>query len=161
MSSEALIAASRFAELAGDFSSWCEGDCATGRALESEAAQWLARLHAEALALPQVDVENSDGPPSIPELHAARAKRNFRPFDGYYYREFFNPDPLQNDEPVLGDLGDDMLDIYKDIKRGLLVYEQGKQIEAIWHWSFLHRAHWGKHATSAMYALQCKAMNNS
>lgn len=55
--------------------------------------------------------------------------------------------------PVLGDVGDDLLDTYKDVKAGCLLCEQGRLPLALWHWSLMHRIHWGKHAVGALAAL--------
>ncbi|MDQ0427430.1 hypothetical protein QOZ98_000255 [Planomicrobium stackebrandtii] len=43
--------------------------------------------------------------------------------------------------------------IYRDIKKGLILYEQGHSMEAIWEWKFGFEVHWGEHATSAIRAL--------
>jgi hypothetical protein len=112
-------------------------------------------LYAAALDLPQVGPENEDGLPDLPPLQLERAKNNLARFNGFYYREFFDPDPLQDEEPVMGDVGDDLLDTYKDIRSGLLLFEQGKITEALWFWAFLHRIHWGRHAVGALFALHC------
>ncbi len=71
-----------------------------------------------------------------------------------FYWEFFNP--RFKDDPVAGNLADDLADIYRDIKPGLLVFEQGStQVKkaVIWHWRFSLISHWGHHATGAIYVL--------
>jgi hypothetical protein len=80
----------------------------------------------------------------------AKATEALRPFVGVYYREFFDPNPELTDESCIGDIGDDLIDVYKDIKAGLLVFDRGEPMDALWHWSFLHKAHWGRHATGAL-----------
>ena len=74
---------------------------------------------------------------------------------GWYYREFFDPNPSLEDEAVMGDVGDDLLDIYRDVKAGLVLMDQRKRVDALWHWAFLHRIHWGRHAVGALFALHC------
>lgn len=160
MNREAALAASKFADLAKDFCSWCEAGPSSARAVESEAARWVARLHSEALALPSVGPDNSEGLPDIPEPDASRVQRTLTAFAGLYYREFFNPDPNVSEDAVIGEVQDDLLDIYKDIKGGLIVFQRGEPEGALWYWSFLHRVHWGRHTTSALYALHCKAAVN-
>ena len=145
-----------FAEIAQAFCAWCEGSSlGSGTEASASAAAWLAKLYAEAISLPKVEPENEDGLPSIPEEALARARTNLACFNGLYYREFFEPDPTLNEEPGMGDVGDDLLDTYKDIKAGCLLYEHGETTEALWHWSFLHRIHWGRHAVGALFALHC------
>ena len=71
------------------------------------------------------------------------------------YRTFFNP--WFDEEPVVESLADDFADIYRDVKAYLRIYEQGTTDainEAVWHWRFLLSSHWGRHATSALDALQ-------
>jgi hypothetical protein len=75
-----------------------------------------------------------------------------------YYWMYFDPmaktESVQ--EAVMGDLADDLADIYRDLKSGLNVWEnqKGNQIiEIVWNWKFLFQAHWGQHAIDAMRAL--------
>ena len=42
-----------------------------------------------------------------------------------YYSEVFNPIPVPAEEPVVGDLADDIADIYGDIERGLKLLDVG------------------------------------
>ena len=122
---------------------------------DTQAASWLCRLYAAALALPELGPENSDGLPDPPPGLLECAKNNLVSFNGRYYREYFNPAASLNDESVVGDIGDDLLDTYKDIRAGLLLFERGEITEALWHWAFLHRIHWGRHAVGAIFALHC------
>ena len=142
-----------FAEVARGYCSWCEGE-SLGPNPESQAAGWLARLYAAALELPDREAE-SDG--ELPELpaEADRAKSNLAPFLGWYYREFFDPDPMRNDEHGMGDVGDDLWDVYRDVRAGLVLFDSGEVDDAMWHWSFLHRIHWGRHAVGGLLALHC------
>ena len=141
-----------FEELAAGFCSWCEGE-SLGADRETTAAVWLARLHAAALLLPTTDPDYEDGVAEFPQPQLALAEKNLKPFVGWYYRVVFDPDPTNTEEPVMGDLGDDLLDIYKDIKRGCLLRELGRSSEALWHWSYMHQMHWGQHAVGALAAL--------
>ncbi len=148
------LAAAEFAQIAKGFCEWCEGSEFSVPA-DVTASVWLARLHSAALALPEVDSQSEDGLPPIPEAIAARARLNLAAFDGFYYREYFNPAPSLTDASGIGDVGDDLADTYKDVRAGLLLYESGQPVEALWHWSFLHRVHWGRHVVGALFALQC------
>jgi Domain of unknown function (DUF5063) len=143
-----------FAEIARGYCAWCEGQ-SLGSDPEFHAARWLARLYAAALALPQVACKTEDGDLDLPEPELARAKSNLAPFVGWYYRECFDPDPLLNEAPCMGDLGDDLLDIYKDIKGGLVLFNTGNANDALWDWAFLHKIHWGRHAVGGLFALHC------
>lgn len=149
-----------FAQLARGYCSWCEG-AALGPEPEAQAAFWLARLYAAALGLPSADDADGDEDPELPAADLAQAESNLAPFRGWYYRECFDPDPLLSDEPGMGDLGDDLLDIYADIKRGLVLFDAGKAYEAVWHWSFFHKVHWGRHAVGGLFALHCMHLSKT
>lgn len=146
-------AAKAFAELARGFCVWAESPSPDGSLYV--AAAWVAKLHAAALLLPEVECESDGGLPDVPPSALEAARRVIGPFFGMYYREFFDPDPTLNDESVMGDVGDDLLDTYMDVKRGLLVFDEGQSVDALWHWSFLHRIHWGRHAVGAMFGIHC------
>ena len=154
----AISALDNFAEVAKGFCDWCEGtnQAATEHAA---AAAWLCKLYAAALDLPRVEPDNSELAPDIAPLQLSSAKANLSGFNGWYYREFFDPHPLLDSEWVMGDVGDDLLDIYKDLKRGLILFEGGKTGDACWHWVFWHRNHWGRHAVGAMFALHCMSLS--
>lgn len=124
------------------------------------AAAWLARLHAAALLLPEAQLENEEGLPPLPPAPLHQAERNLAPFVGWFYRTVPDPDPRHEEEPVLGDVGDDLLDTYKDVKAGCLLCEQGRLPLALWHWSLMHRIHWGKHAVGALAALHAALRAN-
>ena len=142
-----------FLEHAIGFCNWCEGE-SLGTNRELMAAVWLARLHAAALLLPERGPENEEGLPELPAVQRTQAERNLASFSGWFYRTVFDPDPDNIDDPVMGDVGDDLLDTYKDVKAGCLLFDRGQQSDALWYWSFMHRIHWSKHAVGALGALQ-------
>jgi Domain of unknown function (DUF5063) len=147
-----------FAELARGFCRWCEGSPFAPEP-EVMAASWLARLYAAALLLPSVGPENSDGLPDLPEAEVAQAQSNLACFNGDYYREYFDPDPMLDNASGMGDIGDDLLDTYKDIKAGCVLFDRAQPEEALWFWAFLHRIHWGRHAVGALFALHCLSIS--
>jgi hypothetical protein len=57
-------------------------------------------------------------------------------------------------EVVLLPLGDDLADIWRDLKRGLLALEGGApSSDVTWEWRFGFYTHWGRHATEALRAV--------
>ncbi len=65
-------------------------------------------------------------------------------------------DPYEWGAPVVGSLTDRLLDIYRDIKRGLLLMEYQRQDisdHAIWEWQSGFLAHWGKACADALRAI--------
>lgn len=146
-----------FSETARAFCAWCEASDA--ELTERQAAYWLCRLYAEALLLPETQSENANGFPELTDEALKNAVANLAVFSGRYYREVFDPDPLLGEDPVMGDIGDDLLDTYKDLRAGLELFDRGDAGGAMWHWAFLHRIHWGRHVAGALYALHCLAIS--
>jgi hypothetical protein len=147
-----------FAHAARGFCDWCERSEQAAQE-HARAAAWLCKLCAAALDLPRAENASWQGGPDIPPLQLSSATANLSGFNGWYYREYFDPHPLLDDESVMGDVGDDLLDTYKDIKRGLILFDEGKTGDACWHWAFLHRIHWGRHAVGAIFALHCMSLS--
>jgi len=61
-------------------------------------------------------------------------------------------DPSKDKEVVYGTLSDDIADIYRDLKEGLVEIRQSaaKPSQIIWDWRLGFYSHWGYHATSAL-----------
>lgn len=114
------------------------------------AAALLAELYSAVLQLPDMEPLDSlsagpaDSQPEWP---------GFGEFDGYW--EVF--DPYEQAEPLMGSLSDDVLDVYRDLRRGLRIYDSdgpNAVPDAVWEWQFHREAHWGDHAVDALRALQ-------
>ena len=79
--------------------------------------------------------------------------------DQRYYREYFDPsEPIDAEvKPVIGDIADDLSDIYRDIKPGLRAWDTEDDAlipDIVFNWVHPNfRSHWGDHALSAMRVL--------
>lgn len=146
-----------FAGAAADFCAWSTSS-PSGQVQEARAAlQHLARLYQLALALREI--------PDVPEVDVASiddaawrsAYKRFGALPIGLYRSIFSPLSLTNSEPELevGDLADDLADIYRDVSAGLAVFREGWFDSAEWKWAWSFRNHWGRHATGAIHALHC------
>lgn len=62
-------------------------------------------------------------------------------------------DPHHDDEPCSGSLADDLGDIYRDVRRGLDLFDREAPADAAWEWRFAFETHWGNHATDAVRVL--------
>jgi hypothetical protein len=144
----------RFAEEARTFCSWATG--ADGSEMSIPLAlRRVSSLYTAALSLPppftqgmskdSVDVEP---PPNAVQLVSKRAAT--LPLQVYW--EIFAPTEDPPDKPVLGSIADDLSDIYRDVARGMILFEAGDRAEALWEWAFNFQAHWGQHATGAIRA---------
>lgn len=61
------------------------------------------------------------------------------------------------EEAVMLPLGDDLADIWRDLRQGLLALEDGASPEdVVWEWRFGFYSHWGRHATEALRALHAR-----
>lgn len=105
----------------------------------------LLDLYSKVLSLPDVESERTE---EI-DLVVPTPHFNFHTNDSYW--EVFHP--YQLEEPVASSLSDDIIDIYKDVKKGLFLYHKNEQTEAVWQWKFSFDIHWGGHAVDAIRAL--------
>jgi hypothetical protein len=120
-----------------------------------EATRLLARVYAASLELPDVRLDYYPSPPEIPVDDKRAIFRSFAPLPFQYYQQFYDPSVDSTDEPVVGDLADDLTDVYVDLKGGLALLDRSSEPEAVWHWRYLFGIHWGRHATSALRVLHC------
>jgi hypothetical protein len=125
----------------------------------------LAGLYASGHALP--DLGLPDDAADVPDTYDVSDDEWKRVFGLVYqilgdqtgYWVYFDPsEPTgTSQEPIFGDLGDDLADIYRDVKPGLRAWEGGNDAylpAIVFDWKFpLFGSHWGVHAVSAMRAL--------
>jgi hypothetical protein len=138
------------------FREWVDHGTDTGAEATSSALKHVTRLYLSALNLPNPDN-------SAPDRNAERG--GGAEFEGVYqamtrlplrhYSEVFDPLPVPAESPVVGDLPDDLADIYTEVTAGLRAYEAGDRDTAVWHLGLTFIHHWGEHATSAIRALHC------
>jgi len=144
----------RFAVAVRAYCGWAEGAPAGEDALSGMLAtrRHLSSLYAMAVDLPDCETDWTDR-----ELTHDAWTRIFQRFGALpvgYYEEIFDPLAVPAGEAGLGDLADDLADIWRDLKEGLVVYdEQGRDAAcACWRQSF--NIHWGMHATKALAVIQ-------
>jgi hypothetical protein len=144
-----------FAQEARAFCRWATG--ADGTPMNAPLAlRRVSSLYAAALDLPQPftdgmsdEAADVEPPSGSGEVVASRASQ--LPLQIYW--EVFDPIATSCEEPVAGSIIDDLGDIYRDVARGLVLFESGERDEALWEWAFNFRIHWGHHATGALRAL--------
>ena len=63
--------------------------------------------------------------------------------------------PTEDKEAIFGTLADDLADIYRDLKEGLVLREEklASSADIIFNWRILYYSHWGKHAIDALLVL--------
>jgi hypothetical protein len=140
-----------FAAAAHEYCAWAEGDSRGALDDARIARTLLAELYRRAVDLPEL--EDCDvTAPEIPNDEYQTMFRRFGSLPFNFYSECFNPLVVPAEEPVIADFADDLADIWRDVKPGLLLFRAGDR--AAGHWRFHFDVHWGHHATAAMYALQ-------
>jgi hypothetical protein len=135
-----------------------QGDGAWFRTLAST----LALLYSKALILPDLETGDDDDviESDVNESRMANFTRLQKTFGKYdWYQSYFKVvllDGKQDKEVGGGSLADDMADIVGDIRPGLTAIERHgvKALpHAVWRWKNDCGFHWGRHATSALRAL--------
>ena len=108
----------------------------------------LMKLYASALELPHIEPEIKDISDSL-----ERKPQNIKFHKDFStnYNMIFNP--IHDEDPVCGDLLDDLRDIVSDLQSGIDEYEAGNIGNAVFEWSFRLSAHWGQHAVDAIKVL--------
>lgn len=120
-----------------------------------QAFRHLAALVQLALGLEEPkDTEDVEGE-EVPATLLDNVKASLRSLPLQYYSMALSPMEVDG-EVAVGDLADDLLDIYLDLKRGLLLWESGACLEAQWEWHYSFHHHWGAHAVQAMGCLHAQ-----
>ena len=69
-----------------------------------------------------------------------------------YYKKVF--DPWKTEDPLYGSISDDLADIWRDLKLGMLVLAKDDASNAICEWRFHFFHHWGRfHAAGLLHPL--------
>jgi hypothetical protein len=60
-------------------------------------------------------------------------------------------------EVTVGDLHDDLADVWRDPRGPLDLFQAGLRDDAVWFWRFGFAHHWGEHAGEAIRVLVARA----
>ena len=150
---EALDSITAFAAIAELFCAWVEGEPLSPDAEVRAARKLLAELYAAALALPS-EVEFEGGPEAERESRRGEVFARLESLPVSFYGVCLDPMASVPQELGIGDVTDDLADIYSDLRRGLALYREGRPGDAAWEWSFHFSSHWGAHVIGALGAIQ-------
>lgn len=142
-----------FATAARIFCSWVESPPGEPSSEVVVALRHLMRLYRAALELPE-RFEDFDAP-RVSDEEWKVVFRRFGSLPFNYYAECFDPLTVPCEEPVVSDLADDLADIWRDIKAGLVLYETGHPDAAVWEWKQHFQFHWG--ITRSARCMRCIA----
>ena len=145
------------------YESWVRSNRKSNFRSALECTSILSELNFRALELPGPDpksLKEIDKPKLEPsDIDSARQAALQLPLR--HYQKIFNPADTSDTEPVTGDLVDDIVDIYSEIIPPNKLFKHGFIDDALWHWNFGFRNHWGWHVSSAINTLNAYLMHQS
>jgi hypothetical protein len=143
----------QFFHTAHAFCHWAESSVSLPEREAATAIKLLSQLCAQVHDIPEL-FDEEDAPPLPHEAWQLIYKR-FAALPFNYYSTYCEPHDLDDPVPAIGDLADDLADIWRDLKGGIALYTAGNHAAAAWEWRESFNIHWGRHATGALNALQC------
>jgi hypothetical protein len=165
-SNENAELADRFGDIAERFCALVDSSKNFNRnEFASQTYRILPKLIDQAIGLPDVESSDNDEPKGKNVRQRAEEwdwlynslKEKFGEWD--IYRQVF--DPTRDTEAIHGSLADDITDIYRDLKEGVVLKETGRSApeDFIWIWRLGFYSHWGKHAIDALLAIHIQLQN--
>lgn len=151
-----------FAAEATRFEEWaCSDETDPGLAARKALIR-ISTIYLAALQLPPPFNEELERRPDVERLPSEENAKvmAYRGIPIDMYGEVFDPIPIPPEEPVIGSIADDVVDIYRDIVTGLRAYQNGNKSGALWEWGFGFQHHWGEHATGAIRAIHAWLASN-
>ena len=143
-----------FSKIAQEYCTWVETK--ESKANDAFYAQiLLSKLYCWGIQLPDCETTDEFENDSIPLHDHSEVVKLFSDFPVSYYSQVFNAEIIPSEEPCIGDVIDDLADIYKDLKDGLWYLENTSTVDAVFQWRFSLGVHWARHALGAMYAMLC------
>ncbi len=141
-----------FAVRAEAFRRWLIDGPDTGAPAARQALAHLAALVAAALDLPTSEDIGGE-PVEVSTREWEQAFEASRRLPVRHYGDVFEPLTLPTEGLGVGDVADDLADIYRDLLSGLRACDSGDRAGAVWQWRSSFWTHWGRHATGAARAL--------
>lgn len=120
-------------------------------------AAHLSRMCANAYELPAIQISDICDSVSLSVVHASeRQDIESKIASGLHLDLYHSVSPFDLDQApkaTVGQLSEDLFDIWSEIEIGLRTWERGdfdaKRL-ATWHWRFSFFSHWGFHAVDAL-----------
>ncbi len=145
-----MTAEKRFEKAARDFCAWAEMDPVEDDALR--ALELLTKVYALGLELPFPAPIKDELGPSVGEEESERVFKRFSKIPPGYYSTAEEPLEVPG-KTLVGDVHNDLRDVYVDLREGLMLWDAGDLQDAVWTWRNSFRSHWGNHATEAIHVL--------
>ena len=148
-----LDAKARFVKAARSFCDFAELPYAGDDREMHVVRRHLATLFDLGIALPYCTMYEYD-PAPLPEDAWGEVFKRFGSLPVNYYGEVCDPLEVPADTAGLGDLADDLADTWRDLKRGLSLFDAGYEEDAAAYWYESFHIHWGEHVSSALRVVQ-------
>lgn len=160
MSENIKTKAEYFSETVRRYCHWAENSSTDINTDIQTAQKILAELYLSVLDLPDDEFEDDVELEGVSNAQWKIVRDRFKnlPIDGYW--TIFDPSKAEESEAVFAELSDDLADIYRDIKYGLLLFDAGHLTEAVWQWKFNFKIHWGRHLLNAQKVIYSWIFNN-
>lgn len=139
-----------FANAVRSFCDWAQLD-ASPSTMKSEmllARRHLATLYAMAVDLPQCECERRES--TLTHDDWTVTFKRFGQLPVAYYGAILDPLEVPASASTVGDLADDLADIWRDLKEGLVLFDSGDLDAAGFQWWESFTIHWGDHAANAL-----------
>jgi hypothetical protein len=145
-----------FAELARKYCEAVEDTSVEGEQGLRLIHDLLFPLHTAAMQLPEVECEGETRRAIGQDAwhNAYKGLQERLPCDLYW--DTFDPLTETPNEVVAGSIADDLADIWRDLKSGLLELDANDTVSKMdvwWGWRFNFHFHWGAHSASALRVL--------
>ncbi|SHG60966.1 DUF5063 domain-containing protein [Massilia sp. CF038] len=139
-----------FAIAVRGFCDWAElaASATTAKSEMLLARRHLSTLYAMAANLPECECEWVDS--TLTRNDWTVTFKRFGQLPVGYYGTICNPLEVPAAESALGDLADDLADIWRDLKKGLFLFDAGDRAAAASQWQESFTIHWGDHAANAL-----------
>ena len=122
------------------------------------ARRLIPQLYLCGLSLPRLDPTELDSPREITheewDLTCRSLQQCLSKYD--FYWKIFDPGELNVKDPVNTQLSDDLADIWRDLKNGLIHWESASEAlrqQIVWEWRKTFDIHWSAHAVDALRVL--------
>jgi hypothetical protein len=113
----------------------------------------LLEIHYQVLLLPEItEVKDVTGV-RPDESYQAYFDYRFQGFPVRYYGYTFDPFANPPEDPLVGDVAEDLTLIYLDLYEGLSLYHGGNPSEAVFTWRTSFRRFWGRHLINCQGAI--------
>ena len=146
-----------FVETAGHYCSLIEGHRQYPvREFLKRVRKLLPVLYSQALRLPDVESTHDKNYRDITHEQWREMFDRLREFLGPLDQYWVIFDPIMKDveDPVVSSLSDDLADIWRDLRNGLMHWDSvAGSPDIVWEWHFSFHGHWSDHAVDALRSI--------